>query len=149
MGRVQKRLSARACHVALPGGDGREREYQFKNSETVAPMFSGVVQAIYSDMSFGLLVNSSQASSNKNNISHHQTYDISNNHLQRAHLTTYLESYPNDTVEVIHDRPGNCDSKGLIHNKREDLDENKKYFMQSGSDISLEKAMINPHVSFL
>ena len=38
------------------------------------------------------------------------------------------------------------DSKGLIHNKREDLDENKKYFMQSGSDISLEKAMINADV---
>ena len=38
------------------------------------------------------------------------------------------------------------DSKGLIHEKRDDLDDNKKYFMQSGNDFSLENAMINADV---
>ena len=38
------------------------------------------------------------------------------------------------------------DSKGLIHSKRKDLDENKKLFVQKSQDISLEKAFVNADV---
>ena len=38
------------------------------------------------------------------------------------------------------------DSKGLIHNSREDLDSNKKFFLQSGKNYSLESAMENADV---
>jgi malate dehydrogenase (oxaloacetate-decarboxylating)(NADP+) len=38
------------------------------------------------------------------------------------------------------------DSKGLIHAKRKDLDENKKFFVQKTQDISLEKAFVNADV---
>ena len=38
------------------------------------------------------------------------------------------------------------DSKGLIHQKRNDLDKNKRYFIQKCDDISLEKAFENADV---
>ena len=38
------------------------------------------------------------------------------------------------------------DSKGLIHAKRKDLDDNKKLFIQNSKDISLEKAFVNADV---
>ena len=38
------------------------------------------------------------------------------------------------------------DSKGLIHHKRDDLDSNKKFFIQKGANLTLEKAMKNADV---
>tara|TARA_B100000674_G_C37964442_1_gene973823 strand:+ start:848 stop:3130 length:2283 start_codon:yes stop_codon:yes gene_type:complete len=38
------------------------------------------------------------------------------------------------------------DSKGLIHHKRDDLDSNKKFFIQKGVNLTLEKAMKNADV---
>ena len=38
------------------------------------------------------------------------------------------------------------DSKGLIHASRQDLDENKKYFVQNSSNCTLEEAMVDADV---